>query len=78
MAPFSDDLLSGDDFKGYVALAIFYCYDYGANAPEAVEKITANEKDCTNAPCVLYSLLRNHNISSLTVVKRLVSRTLPA
>ena len=43
MAASSKDFLSGDDFE--TVLVIFCCYDYGANASEALEKIGANEKD---------------------------------
>ena len=40
--------LSGDDFE--VVLVIFCCYNYVANASEAVEKITADEKDYYKCP----------------------------
>ena len=34
-------------------LAFFCCYDYGANASEAVQKIATDQKGYHNAPCVL-------------------------
>ena len=40
--------LSGDDFE--VVLVIFCCYNYVANASEAVEKITTDEKDYYKCP----------------------------
>ena len=43
MAACREDLLCGDDFDA--ALAIFQTYCYSTNAPEAVEKIAADEKD---------------------------------
>ena len=42
MVAFSEDFLSGDDFEAL--LAIFCCYDYGANNSEAVEEIATDEK----------------------------------
>ena len=49
MATVGEDSLSGDDFEA--VLAIFSCYDYGANASESVEEITTDEKD--NRKCSL-------------------------
>ena len=43
MAAFREDFFSGDYFEA--SLAIFCCYDYGANASEAVEKIATDEND---------------------------------
>ena len=40
---FYDELLSQNDFE--TVLATFCCYNYGANASEAVQKITADQKD---------------------------------
>ena len=43
MPAFSKKFLSQNEFEG--VLAFFCCYDYGANASEAVEKIAADQKD---------------------------------
>ena len=40
---FCEELLSENDFE--VVLATFSCYDYGANASEAVQKIATGQKD---------------------------------
>ena len=40
---FCEDLLSENNFEA--VLATFYCYDYGANAFEAVQKIATDQKD---------------------------------
>ena len=40
---FCEELLSENDFE--VVLATFSCYDYGANASEAVQKIATDQKD---------------------------------
>ena len=40
---FCEDLLSENDFEAVVAT--FCCYDYGAKASEAVQKITADQKE---------------------------------
>ena len=40
---FCEELLSETDFEAI--LATFYCYDYGANASDAVQKIAADQKD---------------------------------
>ena len=42
MAAFSQDFLSEDDFEDVIA--IFCSYDYGANASDAVEKVSIDEK----------------------------------
>ena len=44
MAAFSEEFLSENGFE--TVLATFYCYDYDANASEAVEKIGTDQKDC--------------------------------
>ena len=56
MATFSEDFFSGVDFGA--VLAILSCYSYGANASEAVGKISTDEKD-----------YHSHNLSSITVQK---------
>ena len=43
MAAFREVFLGENDFQA--VLANFCCYDYGANASEAVEKIATNQKD---------------------------------
>ena len=43
MAAFREDFLSEDEFEA--VLATFCCYDYGANASEAVEKIATDQND---------------------------------
>ena len=43
MATFSEEFLSDNGFETF--LATYCCYDYSVNVSEAVEKITANEKD---------------------------------
>ena len=50
---FSEEFLSGNDFQA--VLATFCCYDYGANASEAVEKIATDQKDCHK--CSLYVIV---------------------
>ena len=39
---FCEELLSENDFEA--VLATFCCYDYGANASDAVQKIAADQK----------------------------------
>ena len=49
---FCEELLSENDFEA--VLATFFCYEYGANASEAVQKIAANQKDHHKySPCVI-------------------------
>ena len=43
MATFSETCFDKNDFE--TVLATFYCYDYGANASEAAEKIATDQKD---------------------------------
>ena len=40
---FYEELLSKNDFEA--VLATFCCYDYGANASEALQKIATDQKD---------------------------------
>ena len=40
---FCEELLSENDFE--VVLATFCCYEYGANASEAVQKIATDQND---------------------------------
>ena len=45
---FCEELLSENDFEA--VLASFCCYDYGANAPEAVQKISTKTLElCANS-----------------------------
>ena len=67
---FCKKLLSENDFKA--VLVTFCCYDYGANASEAVQQIATDQKDyriCS--ACVLNS----QNISINNSEKRLVTKT---
>ena len=43
MVPFCANFLSGNEFEN--ALTIFYCFDYGKNKSDAVEKIAIDEHD---------------------------------
>ena len=43
-----EELFSENDFEA--VLAIFGCYDYGANASEAVRKIATDQKDYHKCP----------------------------
>ena len=40
---FCEELLSENDFEA--VLATLYCYDYGTNASETVQKIAIDQKD---------------------------------
>ena len=40
---FCEEFISENDFEA--VLATFCCYEYGSNASEAVQKITADQKD---------------------------------
>ena len=44
-------MVSEDDFEA--VLAAFCCYDHGARASEAVQKIATDQKSIVNAPRVL-------------------------
>ena len=48
---FCERLLSENDFEA--VLATFCCYDYGANASEAVQKIATDQKDYHKCSFVL-------------------------
>ena len=43
MAAVSEEFFSENDFEAVVAT--FCCYDYGANASEAIERIATDQKD---------------------------------
>ena len=40
---FREELLSKNDFEA--VLTTFYCYDYGVNASEAVQKVATDQND---------------------------------
>ena len=40
---FCEVLLSGNDFE--TVLTTFFCYEYGVNASESLQKITSDQKD---------------------------------
>ena len=64
---FCEELLSENDFEA--VLATFYCYDYGANASEAVQKIATNQKDYhKSSSCVTICLIAKIN-QSITIKK---------
>ena len=48
---FCEELLGKNDFEAISA--ILCCYDHGAKASEAVQKIATDQKSIANAPCVL-------------------------
>ena len=49
---FCEELLNENDFEA--VLATFCCYDYGANASEAVQKIAIDQKEYRKcSPCVI-------------------------
>ena len=49
---FCEELLSENDFEA--VLATFCCYDHGAKASEAVQKITTDQKEyCKCSSCVI-------------------------
>ena len=53
---FWEELLSENEFAA--VLATFYCYDYGANASEAVQKITTDQKGYQkSSSCVTLCLI---------------------
>ena len=72
---FFEELLTENDFDA--VLATFCCYyNYGANAPEAVQKIATDQKEyhkCSSCVC----LLGSQNISINNSEKMLVTRTPP-
>ena len=60
MKNFCEGLLSENDFEA--VLATFNCYDYGANASEAVQKIATDQKVYRNMLLVFHNLLNSQNI----------------
>ena len=66
---FCEELLSENDFEP--VLANFCCYNYGANAFEAVQKIATDQKEyheCSSC------LLNSQNISTNNNEKTLVTK----
>ena len=60
---FSDEFLSENNFKA--VLTTFCCYDYGANASEAVDKITTDQKDYHKCSlCVIVCCIAKAIVSS--------------
>ena len=55
---FYEELISENDFEAVLATSC--CYDHGASASKAVQKI-ATDQSITNAPSVLYNLLNIQN-----------------
>ena len=69
-----EGFLSENDFE--TVLAPFCCYDHGAMAPEAVQKIATDQKkyhECSS--CVIICWIANMYLSINHDGKRLVTRT---
>ena len=71
---FCEEFHNENDFEA--VLTTFYCYDYGVNASEAVQKMATDKKDYQKCSSCVYSLLNSQNIS-INSEKRLVTRTPP-
>ena len=51
---FCEELLSENYFEA--VLAVFCCYDYGANVSKALQKIATDQKECHKCTsCVIIS-----------------------
>ena len=73
MADFSENFLSGNDFED--VLAIFFYYDYGSKASEAVEKIATGEKGYRKCSiCVIQVGAKPHDIINNSKTGWLLSR----
>ena len=73
---FCEELLSENDFE--VFLATFRCYDNGANASEAVQKIAIDQKEYRKcSSCVKTCSIAKIYLSINNSEKRLVTRTPP-
>ena len=70
---FCGELLSENDFEA--VLATFYCYDYGANASEAVQKTPTGQKEYLKK-CFLCVIVRlnSQNVLINNREKSLVTR----
>ena len=76
MVAFCKELLCENNFM--TVLAIFCCYDYGANASEAVQKIATYQKEyheCSS--CVIICWIAKIYLSTNNSEKGLVTRTPP-
>ena len=71
---FCEEFLNKSDFEA--VLATFWCYDYGVNASEAVQKMATDQKDYQKCISCVYSLLNSQN-KSINSEKRLVTMTPP-
>ena len=73
---FCEELLSENDFE--VVSATFCCYDYGANASEAVKTIATDQNEYQKCrSCVIICLIAKIYLSINSSEKRLVTRTPP-
>ena len=73
MADFSENFLSGNDFED--VLAIFFYYDHGSKASEAVEKIATGEKGYRKCSiCVTQVGAKPHDIINNSKTGWLLSR----
>ena len=71
---FCDEFLH--DFQ--TVLAIFCCYNYGANASEPVQKIASDQKEYHKlCSCVIICLIAKIYLSVNNSEKRLVTRSPP-
>ena len=75
VCPDKNSMRSENDFEA--VLATFCCYNYGANASEAVQKITTGQKDYRKcSSCVIVYWIAKY-ISINNSEKRLVTKTSP-
>ena len=73
---FCEELLSENHFE--TVLATFCCYEHGAKAYEALQKITTEQKQyCKCSSCVIICWTAKYSYQSVIVKKRLDTRTLP-
>ena len=73
MANFSENFLSRNDFED--VLAIFFYYDHGSKASEAVEKIATGEKGYRKCSmCVIQVGAKPHDIINNSKTGWLLSR----
>ena len=57
---FCEEMCSENDFEA--VLATFCCYDHGAKASEAVQKIATDKKRVSQILLACYNLLNSQNI----------------
>ena len=72
---FCEELLNENDFEA--VLATFCCYDHGAKASEAVQKITTDQKKVSQMLLLCYNLLPKIYISINNSEKWLITRIPP-